>query len=354
MNKDATPLDDQIWLTGLLRDEDMLRTRSQRLNYWNTLLHYGLEEARRVRSIKDVRILCEKAAYLYRRMRGNPAFVGSIPPGIQVEPTNYCNARCICCPTSRSTRKRGFMELSLFQRIVDDAQWNGIKIVHLYLHGEPLLHPKIVAMIEYIKRKGLAVHLITNGMLLSRGMALGILKAGVDLADHFTFSILGSSKEVHEQVMGRVGHERVLENLDTLLKLRRDMRLSGPIIETTFYPMPENQHEAAGYLNTFKGYVDHARLAPQISRSFANLNSGRDVSLSIRRKPCAQLQERLTVFWNGDVTICHQDLNGESVFGNLGHQSLQEVCGNHNLLHVQKMHSTRQFEKIHSCSKCDM
>lgn len=354
MRKDVTQLDKQVWFTGFMPDEEMLRTFPRRLKYWITLLYYGLDEARRIRSIQDVQILYRKAAYLYQRTQGNRRPLGGIPPGIQVEPTNHCNARCICCPTSRSMRKRGFMELPLFQRIVDDAQQNGVKIVHLYLHGEPLLHPKIVSMIEYVKRKGLAVHLITNGMLLNRSMSLGILNAGVDLSDHFIFSILGSSKEVHEQVMGRINHERVLENLDTFLKLRRDMHVSGPIIETTFYPMPENQHEAAAYMSVFKGYVDHARMAPQISRSFANLNGDKDESLSVRRKPCAQLRERLTVFWNGDVALCHQDLNGDWVFGNLGHQTLQEICGNHYLHIVQTMHTTRQFEKIPLCRKCDM
>ena len=331
----------------------MKNSSARWIKYWNTLIRHGLSEVRLVSSPKDFGILYNKFLFLLHRTSGSHAAIGSIPPGIQIEPTNYCNALCICCSTYTSTRKRGFMDITLFRKIIDDARQNNIKIVHLYLHGEPLLHPKIIEMIGYIKQQGLAVHLTTNGMLLTRDMALGILNSGVDLADHFTFSILGSSKEIHEKVMERVKHEQVLENIDTFLKLRKEMRASGPIIETIFYPMPENRHEATAYLGMFKGYVDHARMAPRISQSFANHNAGRAIPSAARRKPCSHLQERLTVFWNGDVTLCHHDINGEWVFGNLEHRSLWEICQSGELLNVQMLHSQRQFEQIRLCHDCD-
>ena len=84
------------------------------------------------------------------------------------------------------------MDFELFQRIIDEAARVGVKRVHLYLHGEPLLHPQIVDMISYIKSRNLVVHLTTNGMLLDKEKAEAILRSGVNGADHFRISVLGS------------------------------------------------------------------------------------------------------------------------------------------------------------------
>lgn len=327
---------------------DLRRTR-----YWVRFFRYGCEEAKLVKSVKDVGILYNKFVYLIQRTRGGSQTIRDIPPGIQIEPTNYCNARCICCSTERSTRKRGFMDFALFAKIIDDARKNKMRIVHLYLHGEPLLHPNITEMISYTKKQGLAVHLTTNGMALTPEKIIAILKCGVDLSDHFTISVLGVSKEVHELVMKRINHERVLSNIDSFLKLRRDLHTDGPIIETMFYPMPENQHEIQSYLKNFRGYVDHARLASKISIFFANYGTGKRVPALNGREFCAHVRERLTVFWNGDITFCQNDLNGDWVFGNLANQSIQEVCSNEKMLNLKALHANHQFDQIPLCSQCD-
>ncbi|GAI91258.1 unnamed protein product, partial [marine sediment metagenome] len=90
------------------------------------------------------------------------------------------------------------MDFDFFKRIIDDASQIGVKTIHLYLHGESLLHPQLVEMISYIKSKNLEFNLTTNGMLLNKEKIELILHSGVSSADHIVFSILGYSKEVHE------------------------------------------------------------------------------------------------------------------------------------------------------------
>ena len=326
----------------------------RRVKYWSIQARHGLEEVRLVRSVRDLGILYDKFLFIRRRTARANYNVDSIPPGIQIEPTNYCNARCICCSTVRSPRKRGFMEFDLFSKIIEDARRNNMRIVHLYLHGEPTLHPRIVEMIACVKQHGLSVHLTTNGMLLTRDKQIAILNSGVDLSDHFTFSMLGYSPEVHERVMGRVSHAKVVENIDSFLALRKERRTGGPIIETIFYPMPENQHEAPDYLRAFTNYVDHARIASRISLSFANHNTKEGVPLPTPKRSCTHLRERLTVFWNGDVPICLHDLDGEQILGNLARNSIREICRNEELLRVRSAHANGRLETILRCSTCDM
>lgn len=324
------------------------------ITQWIAKVQEGLGEIKFVKSWRDLKILYGKLTYVLPRAIGLYESVGRFPPSIQIEPTNYCNARCICCSTVRSTRKRGFMDFDLFKRIIDDAVQSKIKIVHLYLHGEPMLHPRIVEMIGYVKTKGLAVHMTTNGMLFNRNKILAILNADVDFADHFVFSILGGSEEVHEVIMKRVNHERVMKNISDFLALRKDHHKNGPVIETIFYPMSENEHEVKLYLKAHQGHADHVRIAGGISSAFSQYNLTDDTQkIKHRTKTCSQLWERLTVFWNGDVTICPQDLDGNRVFGNLAEQSIQEVCRKESLLNTQRIHKQGQFEKIRACYACD-
>lgn len=337
-----------------MKNTTMKHPNRKAIAHWISKAQDGLGEIKFVKSWQDLKILYDKFTYILPRTIGLYEKVRRIPPSIQIEPTNYCNARCICCSTSRSTRKRGFMDFDLFKKIIDDAAQSEIKRVHLYLHGEPMLHPKIVEMIGFIKARGLAVHLTTNGMLFNRNKIIAILNANVNFADHFVFSILGGSKEVHEATMKRVNHERVIKNISTFLALRKEYHVNGPVIEAMFYPMPENQHEVNLYLKTYQGYVDHARVAGGISSSFAQYNTiNEGQNIKPRIKTCSLLWERLTIFWNGDVTICPQDVDGDRVFGNLAKQSIREVCMNEDLLNIKRIHKYRLFEKIPFCHECD-
>lgn len=314
---------------------------------------YALEELRFVRSLDDFKILYQDIAYLLPRTVGSLDAVAGAPPSLQIEPTNYCNLQCVCCPVWRSSRPRGFMDLELYEQIVDDAARSGIKRLRLFLHGEPLLHPRLDKMISLAKSRGLAVHLTTNGMPLSEKTSRAILQAGVTRADHLTISVLGASKKTVEQIMHRTNYDKVVANIARFLELRREMKMNGPVVETIFYTMPQNENEEEQFILSWRKKVDHVRLGGQISDSFArNLNGS---APPIRRqKTCTNLWERMTVFWNGDVTLCCQDVEGRWVLGNLKTQTIREVWNSDMLKSIKHIHQTAQFAKFPFCLECDM
>lgn len=63
-----------------------------------------------------------------------------VPQTLSIEPTNYCNLACISCSSQIISRDKGYMDFDLFKKIIDDASNIGVSSVHLWLHGEPLLH----------------------------------------------------------------------------------------------------------------------------------------------------------------------------------------------------------------------
>lgn len=272
------------------------------------------------------------------------------PPLIQIEPTNYCNLNCICCPISRSSRKKGFMDFNLFKKIIDDASQIGMKNVLLFLHGESFLHPQIISMISYIKSRGLYVRITTNGMLLNREIIDAILRSGVNDEDVIRFSLLGYSKEVHEKIMSGVKHEKVIKNIIDFLDLRKKYGLKGPILETFFLTIPENNHERKDFIKCWSKIVEYVDSTEE-SKSFREYK--RKITTMPREKACNNLLDRIVVFWNGDVTICYHDLNGEYILGNLNKQSINEIWNSKKYKSIKKLLKEKQFEKIPLCSNCD-
>ena len=80
-------------------------------------------------------------------------------------------------------------------------------------------------------------------MILDKTKIDSILNSGVNSSDYFTVSILGYSKKIHELVMKRVIHEKVLTNIDCFLEARHKLNLNGPIIEVIYQITPENKDE---------------------------------------------------------------------------------------------------------------
>lgn len=287
------------------------------------------------------------------RILGSLERVSQIPPSLQIEPTNNCNLRCICCSTSRSGRKKGCMDMALYQRIANEAASIGVKRFHLYLHGEPFLHPEILNMVASAKRHGIAVHLTTNGMLMDRAKLERLLDSGVTCADHVIFSLLGQTRETHEKIMRRVDHNQVVNNIHALLELRKTKRVNGPIVETILYKMPENEHEEEAFFTYWRRFVDHVRIVGRVSKSFSDFGS-ETVRVPVRTRTCSNLWERMTIFWNGDVTLCCNDVGGDHVLGNLSDSTISEIWNGTKLEAVRRLHRSRQLQKIPFCYRCDM
>lgn len=316
-------------------------------------LRLGLEELKFVRSIDDLNILMRNATYGLSRATGTIARHTQVPYSLQIEPTNHCNVACICCPRSRSSRARGYMDFSLFQRIINDASESGVKMVRLYLHGEPMLHPQIIEMLHYLKQKGIVIHLVTNGTLFTRDRVEAILRSKVNRADRIIFSILGYSKEVHEKIMKGVDHDQVLKNLLLFLELRKEMGLNGPTIEVIFYTMPENADEKKKFYEYWHPLVDHVQVVGSTSQQFEKYKSTHLDSVPTRSRTCTYLWDRMTVFWNGDVTTCMADVDGVNRFGNLSEQSISEAWNCQTILSIKQLHKKRHFQDIPLCSQCD-
>ena len=128
--------------------------------------------------------------------------------------------------------------------------------------------------------------------------------------------------------------------------------MNGPVIKTDFYIMPENEHEKKQFVKYWSWIVDYARIKGRISEGFRNYKRKQNNILP-RKHTCWSLWNRLTILWNGNVTICCQDVDGDYVLGSLKEQSIREIWNSKQLLAVKKLHEEKQFQKFPLCSNCD-
>ncbi len=94
-----------------------------------------------------------------------------IPIFLSLFITNRCNLRCKYCfvvdeKIDKEILNSDYSKEEAFD-IVDEFYAMGTKMIYI-LGGEPLVHKDIGEIIDYITRKGIYLHVITNGLLIKR------------------------------------------------------------------------------------------------------------------------------------------------------------------------------------------
>ncbi len=83
-----------------------------------------------------------------------------------VDVMGTCNLKCLSCPHGAEPEdiQRGQMSLNTFKQVIDKIVAENEIVTHisLYSWGEPLLHPSLPEMVEYLHRKGIAAALSSN------------------------------------------------------------------------------------------------------------------------------------------------------------------------------------------------
>ena len=158
----------------------------------------------------------------------------------QIEVTSRCNLKCVMCPVTVLADRWPSLDMSwqTFDRI--GAAFDRVKWVYLQGWGEPLLHRRLLDMVERAKGAGCEVGFTTNGTRLTQETGARLLDRGLDL---LAVSIAGATAATHEAI--RVGSDfgRLLENIRRFLALRNERKAAKPKVELFFLMTPANLGE---------------------------------------------------------------------------------------------------------------
>jgi tungsten cofactor oxidoreducase radical SAM maturase len=159
---------------------------------------------------------------------------------LYLEPTTACNLECRTCIRNAWADPNQHMSMKTFQRIVDSlGDLPDLKRVIFTSFGEPFTQPRILDMVEAIRKRDLAVTIGTNGLLLNPSVCGELVKLGVD---RVIISIDGGKPETYAGVRGAM-LAQVIEHMRGLNESKRQYRSLYPHIGIEFVAMRSNISE---------------------------------------------------------------------------------------------------------------
>jgi MoaA/NifB/PqqE/SkfB family radical SAM enzyme len=237
------------------------------------------------------------------------------PVIVKVDISPLCNLHCTYCvharpavgaTTTQLFNARQWMSVADFRRIVDEVAGKSMAL-SLYYLGDPLVHPDLDEMCWIARRGRVNSHISTNfSFNLSDERLRNLVTSGLT---HLTVAVDASRQETYERtrVGGRL--EVVLDNLDRLLRFRRELRQARPHLEVQFIKFQHNLGEMAAVARWCSD-----RGVDQFTTYWGNLHNYEDVApnqynvfgpKANRLLPqCTWPYFSLQIKYNGDVIPC--------------------------------------------------
>jgi len=261
-------------------------------------------------------------------------FLSRFPKSIIVEPTNLCNLKCPVCPTSQNMkREKGFMDLKTFKFLINDIKGKIPGIV-MNFAGEPFLNKDLFSMIKYAETNGVKVSISTNSTFL-KDCVPRILDSQLS---SIIVCLDGTTKNTHEAYRVGSNFEDVKRGIKKLCDEKIKQKKKKPIIKLQFLVNRKNEHQIneiislakefkvdflnlksfslGSWLNVKRRRFFRKKFLPQKSRISRYKTKKGKVNLINVPKVCRWIR-RSVVLWNGKVTTCCYDFNGENVFSDI-------------------------------------
>lgn len=157
---------------------------------------------------------------------------------LQIESALACNLHCVMCPWQGASSKlpaKGLMTTEIWSAI--KPHLSQTRAVDFTGGGEPLLQPHLETWIQDAKTAGCEAGFLSNGTLLTRERAKGLLASGVDW---ICISMDGANAEIYEQIRRGSDFDKVCRNLRSLSGLRT---AKHPKLMINFVLMTLNVHQ---------------------------------------------------------------------------------------------------------------
>lgn len=282
------------------------------------------------------------------------------PKSINIEVTNACNLRCRTCPIPYIKRKKGMMSLENF-KIIFNKLPKSVKFINMTWSGEPLLNRNIFKMITYASERGVKTHVSTNVTNLHTFNQIEIINSKLN---SIAVCLDGFKKE-HEDFRRGSNFETITENIKKLTNLKKKHRLKTKIFLQTLVKKDNYKHiqqiiEFGKELGVdeihfrYFSLVGSLRLKnrkdaiekfipPEEYSIYMKKND--DIEIKWSTDKCYAFMSQV-ILWNGDITICCFDAEGEEVFGNLIKEDWKKI---HSRLPVKKI----MRKKFDICKLCE-
>lgn len=321
---------------------------------------------------------------ILKTSHGTAHIMPKSPEILQIEPTNHCNLGCTMCPRSTMSRKLGYMDIMLWEKII--LEWSGGKnklngthlvfntpftlqnlngTIKMFYMGEPLLHPKFDSLIKIAKINGCRIGIQTNGVLLKKPeIRERLLKSGLD---EISISLDGIDQSSYNNVR-KGSNWSVIQNSIKQLSLERKRMglLDDTAINISTILLDEsntiNVDQVLSFLKPLGPYIDVIH-AIELDRSYdpVYLNVVGELQKYVKQvaskiepsKPfCEEPLKKLNILWDGTVTPCCHDIDGYLTLGDAKKTPIDDIwCSEKTMsLHIALLnHDTSRHPFCKTC-----
>ena len=159
---------------------------------------------------------------------------------LYIEPTTACNLRCHTCVRNIWDDPIAHMSMATFHNLEESLKGlPNLQRVVFTGFGEPLTHPRLLDMVEAVRKYDLAVTVGSNALLLTPKIARELIKLGVD---RVMVSIDGGKPETFANVRGAM-LAQVIDHIRGLNEAKHQLHSLFPAVGIEFVALRCNVDE---------------------------------------------------------------------------------------------------------------
>ena len=284
------------------------------------------------------------------------------PLSINIEVTTSCNAGknyCTMCPKHFLNLKNEFMSLGNVKKILDDASANGCYAVNLNGAGESLVHPDIIEIVTYARKRGfIDIMFHTNATLLTEEISKKLIEAGLT---KLIVSVDAPDEESYKKIRPAFDFNKVVNNIKNFVRIRNGMGLRQPIVRITMVVLTLNKDKIEETIKFWKDYVDFISIndCMYFDKYKAFEFDKEKITKEAREKGmiyvCAPLYQQLSVTIHNKVIACSTIYaKNYRILGDFNKNSLKEIWEGPVLKEIREMHEKGRCFDVMPCKMCDL
>ncbi|MFZ5652547.1 MAG: radical SAM/SPASM domain-containing protein [Bacillota bacterium] len=264
-----------------------------------------------------------------------------------------CNAKCPNCPYTLSRIREDYkdslyMSEETFKIIADQCGKYGA-FIRISGGGEPMLHPKAVELIEYAKKVGAKVGLITNGSKFVEKNSRRLIDANIDVIE---FSVDAGDKKTYSKVRPGLCWDTLIKNVEIVLDLRNKFNSKTKIIASVINQEGVDVDAAEEF---WKTKVDVVQKRKFLTWGIGDPLKSADPSPYLKPDeliPCPFIFERLNIDSRGKVMVCGFDIAARTDMGNVHEKSIEEIWHGEEFNYYRQKHLEKRGADIEMCRDC--
>lgn len=271
-------------------------------------------------------------------------------PDLLIEPTTRCNLRCIMCFHSQMKIDPEDMEFSLYETIIEEASQNECHSIKFGYRGEPFLHPHLLKMIKFAKKKGIPnVIIVTNGTLLTPSMTRKLFQKGVD---KLIFSVDSRKPEIYNTIRLGSNFYSVFSNISRAWTLRKLLNVKKPHVSIQGVKQELNEKEMND--GTFKNFwslvADSVLIDHEVD--YRDISPFHEDFLSMMKWSCFEPYTRVTILASGEIWLC---CGAPTSLKRIGHvkDTILKTWNSPQMEKIRSFHDQNEWHAVVPCNGCN-